>query len=129
MACTTPADCGSAGAVFHGCLGRTCSFDECLTDADCPDGQACGCADQFGGNALHYNACVPAQCRIDSDCGQGGLCSPSGNSYCGSLTGYYCHSPADTCTTDADCCEPTPRCFYTPALGHFACQAQTICGG
>ena len=52
------------------------------------------------------NTCVPAQCRVNSDCGKGGDLLPSGAGPCyGGVTGYYCHSAADTCTTDADCWE------------------------
>jgi hypothetical protein len=134
VACSTLADCGDGGGLdsFLGCLHGFCSFDQCLTDTDCPSGQACGCANQFGGNAIHYNRCVPAQCRQNSDCGTGGICSPSSGAYCSSLSGYYCHSPADTCTTNADCCNSTlssSECLYSEALGHFACQAQVVCSG
>jgi hypothetical protein len=134
VACTTVADCGDGGGFdsFQGCRGGFCTFDQCLTDTDCPTGQACGCASQFGGNAIHYNRCVPAQCRQNSDCGTGGICSPSNGAYCSSLTGYYCHSPADTCTTNADCCNgnlSSSECLYSEALGHFACQAQVVCSG
>jgi hypothetical protein len=130
--CTTSADCADAGALgyFKACLGGKCAIDACLTDSDCPSGQACGCSTQFGGNAIHTNACIPAECRVNTDCGSGGICSPAQIGYCGSLSGYYCHSTADTCTTAADCCDrSTPACEYEPTLGHFACQANSVCGG
>jgi hypothetical protein len=136
VACTSLADCqdggGPAFGSFQGCLGGFCAFDQCLTDTDCPSGQACGCADQFGGNAVHYNRCIPAQCRQNSDCGAGGICSPSSGAYCSSLTGYYCHSAADTCTTNADCCSgdfSASQCLYSDTLGHFTCQALVVCSG
>jgi hypothetical protein len=136
--CTTLADCLDAGEPDYGpykaCLGGQCSYQQCLTDSDCPTGTACGCANQFGGNAIHTNTCVPSQCRVDSDC-EGGVCSPSSGAYCGSLTGFYCHSAADTCETNADCCggdggEPEfMQCVYDTTLGHFACQAAMVCAG
>jgi Cys-rich repeat protein len=134
-ACTTLAQCQDAGAPidsYQACLGGRCSLDQCVTDSDCPTGQACGCADSFGGNAVHFNECVPTQCRTDSDCGTGFTCSPSNAGYCSSLTGFYCHSAADTCATSADCCpgsEPFQECVYQPVLGHFACQAGVVCSG
>jgi hypothetical protein len=139
VACTTLADCADAGASvygdYHACLANECSFDQCLADTDCPTGQACGCADEFGGNAIHYNQCIPTQCRTNGDCGSGWTCSPSSGGYCSSLVGFYCHSAADTCATDADCIcpgatqAPYAQCVYTPQLGHFACQVSAVCAG
>jgi hypothetical protein len=131
VSCTAASDCADAGIPFQGCLAGKCSFDACLVDTDCAKGQACACADQFGGNAEHFNECISAQCRVDSDCGEGRACSPSYDDYCGSVVGHYCHTAADSCTTDADCCaDPsTPRCLYSQTIGHFACQIQTVCSG
>jgi hypothetical protein len=141
VSCTTLADCQDAGAItgppgkiplqFTACLAGRCSVDACLTDDDCASGQACGCsATVANANHLLTNACVVAQCRVDADCGKGGICSPSPTSSCGGLSGLYCHSAADTCTTDADCCDATkPSCLYQQTLGHFACQAPLGCNG
>ena len=133
VTCATLADCQDAGVAsgaFKACRGEKCSIDGCLTDSDCPTGQACACASQVGGSTLHTNTCVAAQCRVDADCGRSvGICSPT-RGYCGGLIGYYCHSEADTCITDADCCEPSASsCQYQPELGHFACQAPVGCSG
>jgi hypothetical protein len=132
VSCTTLADCtdGGATSTYMACRAGKCSIDQCLTDSECPSGQACGCASEFGGNAIHTNACVPAQCRIDSDCGRSvGICSPA-KGYCGGLLGYYCHAAGDACITDADCCDNSaPSCQYQPMLGHFACQAAIGCNG
>ncbi len=128
--CTTLADCQDAGGYYQACRASQCSADACLTDSDCPTGEACGCSSDFGGNAIHTNTCIPAQCRIDSDCGPGGICSPYRSDFCNSLSGYYCHSAADECTTNANCCDPDkPSCKYQPTLGHFACEAVTACNG
>jgi hypothetical protein len=132
VSCTTLADCTDGGTTspYTACRGGKCALDQCLTDSDCPSGQACGCAGQFGGNAIHTNACVPAQCRVNSDCDRSvGICSPT-KGYCGNLLGYYCHTAEDSCITDADCCDQSiPSCQYQPSLGHFACQAAIGCNG
>ena len=127
-ACTADSDC--AGPDYDAlCLHGKCSLDECLTDSDCPSGNVCGCADQFFGNAVHTNSCVPSGCRVDADCGPAGVCSPDNSGYCGSLLGYECHSAQDTCHSDADCGHDTPQCDYQQELGYWACSAITFCSG
>jgi hypothetical protein len=131
-ACTTDADCavdGGAYNYFSRCLHGLCSFDQCLTDSDCPNG-VCGCsADYYGGNALyHPNLCVSSNCRTDADCGAGGYCSPS-RGYCGAYQGFYCHGAADTCvdpTTDCSGCGNS--CVYAPTVGAFVCGS-AVCAG
>jgi hypothetical protein len=78
---------------------------------------------------VHTNVCVPAQCRTDADCGPNGACSPSFDGFCAALSGYHCHSAADSCNSNSDCCSDTPECTYQPALGHFACAAFVVCMG
>lgn len=132
ISCATTADCQAAAVDLPWlCYQGMCIVDQCLTDGDCTNGMACGCASDFGGNAMHTNRCVLTQCRVDADCGQDGACSPSHAGPCSSLTGYYCHSSADTCSANADCtCDPDrPACLYQPTLGHWACQARIICSG
>jgi hypothetical protein len=48
------------------------------------------------------NQCKKGNCRLDSDCGQGGYCSPAIDT-CGAVLGYYCHSASDECVNDEDC--------------------------
>ena len=127
-ACSTDDDCGDGGEASF-CLGSKCGLDQCLVDSDCPSGQACRCSDQQGGNIGHTNSCVPTGCRGDADCGTSGKCSPDTSGFCGSLTGYQCHSAADTCSSDADCCGDTLRCGYQPELAHWACVAAIRCNG
>lgn len=92
--------------------GQYCTYDTCFTDEDCSDQQldflatpgeyaVCVCE---GGLFSDNNRCVPANCRTDADCPDGGICSPS-RAYCGAdaVAGYYCHSCDDECYTDADC--------------------------
>jgi hypothetical protein len=91
---------------------------------------ACACSSQLGGgNARSGNLCITTGCRLDSDCGPGGVCSASNGNRCGGLQGFYCHSAADTCLTSSDCCGSTPLCVYQATLGHWACQAVTVCNG
>lgn len=125
-ACAVDADCSSWLHCFRG----ACSLDACINDSDCATGFACICGSTFyGGNGVHGNVCVPAQCRVDADCGSSGVCSPSYGEYCGGPTGTFCHSAADTCNTSADCCGDTPGCLYQQTIGHWACQSVTVCSG
>jgi len=129
--CTTNADCASdAGSFFTTCLRGRCSFDQCLSDADCGAGGVCACAaDYYGGNAAyHANVCVRGNCRVDADCGAGGYCSAS-HGYCGSFQGFYCHSKADTCVDETkDCTGCGNACVYSPTVGAFTC-ASIGCAG
>ncbi len=135
ISCSSPFDCNGDAATLDpaSCLGGTCTYDQCLTDADCPTGALCLCSSEAGGGDIrHFNECVPAACHIDSDCGVGEYCSPS-RGYCGGVSGFYCHGPRDTCadpTTDCPCVEgPTsPSCVYAPQVGNWVC-ATLFCMG
>jgi hypothetical protein len=138
VSCTKDTDCVSDGAFNPDrfCLQHTCRVDQCVTDADCPSDQACGCASQFGGNAIHTNSCIPTACHVDADCGAGGFCSPATNNRCGSLSGYHCHGAADTCHDASDCAAShdggitTPTsCAYVPEVNHWQCAAAVVCNG
>jgi hypothetical protein len=135
--CSTDTDCQPEGGVVarRFCLGGRCSMDQCLTDDDCPAGQACGCASQIIGLTNHLNSCLPSSCRIDADCATG-LCSPANGGHCGSLSGYHCRKASDTCQTIGDC----PRAFsavapygfycgYAPEVDRWQCVTVTVCGG
>ncbi|HEY2728801.1 MAG TPA: hypothetical protein VGK52_02600, partial [Polyangia bacterium] len=79
---------------------------------------------------IRVNRCVPSSCRIDADCGAGGLCSP-GYGYCQSSTGYHCRSAADSCCSSADCAGmgTASTCEYAPTTGHWQCLAPVGCAG
>ena len=132
--CTSLAACtddGSANFFYVSCLRGKCSVDACLTDSDCKGGQVCACADEIGGGgALRLgNECMTTQCQVDSDCGSGQVCSASVGP-CGSLLGFYCHTPADECLTNSDCCGTTPLCTFQTTSGHWACQGAAVaCSG
>jgi hypothetical protein len=124
--CTTDADCGGvAGSTLTNCLRGICSYDQCLTDADCPSQHVCDCEASTG----RLNFCVPADCHVDSDCAASGYCSPS-RGRCGVIEGFYCHKPADPCvnpTTDCAGCGGF-ACVYAPTVGYFVCGG-SVCNG
>jgi hypothetical protein len=132
--CGSLADCrpdgSTTGYYYMACLHGACSVDPCITDSDCASGQICACQGQLGGGPPRLgNACMTTQCQVDANCGGGQVCSASVGP-CGSLLGYYCHTPADECLTDADCCGTTPLCTFQTSKGHWACQTSTmICPG
>jgi hypothetical protein len=99
-------DGGPSGRCIQnngGAAECVCSYDTCLHDTDCPTGQLCVCHGS-GYSDGYGNTCMPGNCRVDSDCGADGYCSPShGTSGCGEVTGYYCHTSRDTCTNDNEC--------------------------
>lgn len=101
--CSTAGDCtdklhGSCqNNMFEGC---TCKYG-CTTDADCDAGQICACAGVIGEQAT----CVPTDCRIDDDCGDG-LCGLSKyEDCCGDEYKIACASPDAECHSNADCSE------------------------
>ena len=78
------------------------------------------------------NTCKAGNCRVDKDCGGGsGFCSPSlgqcGN-YAG-VVGYYCHTPQDKCTDDADCAaQGGGDCRFNQVSGAWECQTSQCAG-
>jgi hypothetical protein len=132
-ACHGDADCADAGpngrcVVPNGPPTCFCTWDRCAGDATCPTGQTCACH----GSAYNGvgNACVPGNCRLDSDCGPGGYCSPTAaTNTCGALSGYYCHTPKDQCLNDSDCNSSAGLCIYSPTDGFWSCQQSGFCGG
>jgi hypothetical protein len=87
--------------------GTRCVYDQCTTDMQCGPGP-CQCGDVA-------NSCLAGNCHVDSDCGNGGYCSPEIDPCQGFTLGYYCHTPADTCIDDTDCTN-------TPPIGRGSCQ-------
>jgi Cys-rich repeat protein len=126
--CKTDADC-AANAFYRFCHAGQCQADQCSTDGDCPSGQACSCASEQIGNAEHVNRCVTVQCRVDSDCGAGQWCSRTEEDLCSGGPFFACHSSADTCRVDADCCSSAPSCRYQEMLGHWACVPTCTAAG
>ena len=114
------------GPMPPGCLGQ-CSYDQCLSDADCSDNVPCEC--RTSESAQDANLCAAGgNCRIDADCGPSGYCSPSeigelcaceGSRPCGEH-GYFCHTPNDTCFEDEDC-GLGEECSYVLLSQSWAC--------
>jgi hypothetical protein len=116
--------------------GPTCTYDQCVSDADCSDGP-CVCS-SLG------NLCMQGNCKTDADCGPGGYCSPSmlrglsSGSFCGvnAQQGWYCHTSKDECVNDADCkgvdagpWSSPPTCGYVSAEKRWRCVSVTPCAG
>jgi hypothetical protein len=128
--CLHDSDCtqGNNGRCSHPDLTpaicvTACSYDECFSDTDCPAKTPCACRQSATDSTA--NTCVGgSQCRIDSDCGPGGYCSPSagfGAFQCG--IAYFCHTAADTCLNDTDC--GAAKCQYDRVAGHWHCGGAT----
>jgi hypothetical protein len=129
-ACSSDRECtGNGSDPTPYCRGNQCGIDECLVDADCASGTVCVCGSDAGWGTLFLrNVCVAASCRIDADCGPNGYCSPS-RGYCGSVNGFNCHTPQDTCIDPAkDCGCGGNACVYAPTVGHFVCGS-SVCMG
>ncbi len=139
--CTNDSQCVDAGVNARctpggpGMVNR-CEPDMCFTDTDCSGDGTCECGTRapYG---RYANTCLPGNCRVDSDCTECGYCSPayigcmklSGTSTL-TLTGYYCHTPADLCTNDRDCADAGPgaACIYQSVTERWEC-ANLFCAG
>jgi hypothetical protein len=78
------------------------------------------------------NTCKAGNCRVDKDCGGGaGYCSPTLGP-CGNYAGvvaYYCHTPQDKCTDDADCAaQGGGDCRLNQVSGAWECQTSQCAG-
>jgi hypothetical protein len=121
-----------------------CAYDECASDSDCTTNAVCICRETMlmagvTGDPSWNTWCARAgNCRLDSDCGPGGYCSPSAQFQCSRMTYYYnyfCHTADDECVNDSDCpsqptqstLKPKADCAYNPAVGHWACSSADIC--
>lgn len=113
---------GSGGPAYCGC-----TYDTCVHDTDCATGELCVCHGSPYTNGAG-NTCMPGNCRVDSDCGSGGYCSPAhGTTGCGGISGYYCHTRQDTCTNDSDCGSGLDVCTWSDTDARWECQMQLLC--
>ena len=138
--CSSDSECTSGvnGRCFpfEGLVGPGgCSYDECFTDSDCGSEATCLCRRSSTDNSA--NVCVRGgNCVVDSDCGDGGYCSPSVEQSCLFPSPYFCHTANDTCTDDSDCpsvdagpfsCSVLTPCAYDPGEQRWACTQLTCC--
>lgn len=113
-----------SGGPVEDCL---CTYDACMHDTDCNKGEVCAChgSPYVGG---YGNACVQGDCRVDSDCGPAGYCSPAyDTNSCGGLLGYYCHTAADQCVNDTDCQSQAGYDVCTFIGSRWQCAAEELC--
>jgi hypothetical protein len=116
--CKSDSDCtaGPNGRCFpfQGLIGPGgCSYDECFVDSQCGSKIPCLCRTSSTDDTA--NQCdVKGNCAVDSDCGQGGYCSPSPQigqygpyqttvNTCWGSRPYFCHTASDQCNNDSDC--------------------------
>jgi hypothetical protein len=131
--CMSDSDCtmgtnGRCNESTGGALFCSCQYDACVADTDCPTAQLCAChgSPYTGGDG---NTCTQGNCRVDSDCGTNGYCSPSAGGGCGGLSGYYCHTASDTCVNDSDCeGGGAEDCQYSTTDVRWECTMELLCG-
>ena len=136
---------------FEGMIGPGgCSYDECFSDSGCGAKTLCLCRSSSTDNSA--NVCdVGGNCAVDSDCGQGGYCSPSmeacpsaapeievQDNYAGPNP-YYCHTASDLCINDSDCaprdagtnttssCPQYTPCAYNAQNKRWECTQLSCC--
>lgn len=137
--CNQDSDCtmGTNGRCGYSRIGKECSYDTCFSDAQCTNGGVCVCRSGGGTNHCAGNSMTAGSCRIDSDCGPKGYCSPSADS-CGpsyGTKGYFCHTASDTCLDDTDCSDGGAQggwgsgyCMYEPMVKHWKCSYSACAG-
>lgn len=106
--CQTSADCveNTHGSCIDDAWGGCACHYGCVNDDDCDDGFVCACA----GVVSERATCIPADCTVDSDCGDG-LCGLSEfQGCCENNHKLACADENAPCHTDADCgedlCDP-----------------------
>jgi hypothetical protein len=135
-ACATDKDCGVGEACGADPELASCQcYSVCSSDSDCDSDEACLCAlspvklDNGGGAyvAATMDLCVPAECRVHSDC-LSEECAAA-LSACGSggdVIGFYCRTDNDECRMNSDC-STGDVCTYSPAKNAWACMPGKVC--
>lgn len=131
--CVVNSECDEfPGGVCSEIFAGFCACDyHCSEDDDCGAGGACVCSVRRPSDdpkpQPFYNLaqCVPAQCRIDADCGEF-RCGVSVHP-CRWPEGLYCHTAEDECEGHEDCPEITSRCAYSPEEMRWTCGKFAAC--
>jgi len=137
IGCSSDMDCtaGTNGRCFKWSAGPgpqppACSYDGCFGDSDCSNA-LCVCRESIASSdANRCESPSGGNCRLDSDCGPSGFCSPSlfgclGSDTCG--YGYYCHTPQDACVDDQDCASGRERaCGYDLLEKRWECKQPAL---
>jgi hypothetical protein len=100
-----------------------CTYDQCITDADCSGSNAGPCeCNPYG------NTCAVGNCKVNSDCGPEGHCMPSSDMGCSQREiEYHCVTNDDTCTPFGEDCGKDHQCIYSDELKHFTCAEEPKC--
>jgi hypothetical protein len=131
LLCTTDAECtdGEYGKCTHhtwtdefGEMTTTscaCTYS-CATDSDCDEGSICVPPNVLP-NTGDAPICHAATCTSNADCEGCAECGLGAyDDGCGYLTTIECRTPADACSSDADCAD-FEFCFPDPG-GTWICQ-------
>ncbi len=137
--CASNGDCGPDRLCldthdFGGSSFCGCHQGACVTSDDCGEGFACRCGqtdssarcDGWGPKPCHHR-CVPALCRSNADCDEGGICAASPD-VCGWQTERYaCQYPdRPECLSNAECYHGAV-CQYDVEAGGWRCVPTPVC--
>jgi hypothetical protein len=121
--CMSDAECdggvnGRCSVNNGGAQFNVCTYDECFSDTDCTGGVPCECR-----KTSEANRCLTqSDCRLDSDCGDGGFCALSPASQLSCTPAYHCTTPNDQCVNSFDCSDAgTKLCAYDPGNLNWTC--------
>jgi len=133
--CEVDTDCDAAPhgycvrAGYPSIFTYRCHY-ACQSDDDCDIDQACACDTQFdvgadSGLSAVIPRCVPADCRLDSQCANGFACFAPAAYDCSGTFGpasYHCQSSNDSCGPPG--CNGA-QCTYVK--DHYECADAPVC--
>jgi hypothetical protein len=134
--CCDASDCDPGGTCYHveapwgSCGGampmphNMCVFDECASEADCPDPDAAICLPRW---VLGWprSRCVTGTCRTALACGAG-YCAPLADPCCSwNIQGFFCIQPGACASSEG--CAPGASCMGDWDTGGTRCDAFVPC--
>jgi hypothetical protein len=133
LTCLDDSKCtqGTNGRCFGGpfACSSSCTYDTCASDSDCPASEPCAC--RASASDSTPNACATgSNCRVDTDCGPCGFCSPSlVNNYCQCMSPDFCEPDSGSCSEcDANgCTQVSCTCGGNCGHGYFCHTPQDTC--